>query len=287
MDSYAMLWPPFQHGLAKYWKDCPWPIYFITNFKDAPVGFTTIKTGKEINWTDKVKKALVSVDSEIIFWMMEDFWLPGPVQTDALIRFYQLMMEHKRIAHIRLMCPSYGVELAPRKECSHESDFDEKLWHFKPDAEYRCSVSAALWRKDVLLEFLNTPSIVNPWTFEQEASVLSMKTKRKYLCVVDPYIFPLAHYTNPYAVHKHEIVSKGRWNTLAAYEYALKEGLTVDFSRHPNGEVNIDFYTLFQKELPHPELIVEQGRGSQVIIDGDVRHRWCNFYKDQLAKIRG
>lgn len=236
-DQYCPLWEPFVHGMNKYWIDCPWKMYFITNFLEAPRGYTTIKTGKEISWGVKVKKALKEVNENIILWMMDDFWNPGKVKTNILVEFYDLMVKHQNIDHIRLMCPSTsdGV-VVPEKELSKVYENDGRLWHFRLDAEYRASVSLGFWRKEALLQYIEDD--MNPWMFEQKASVISTKTPNLYLCAIDPTIFPLCHNTNHYGI-KNEIMTKGRWMS-GAYEYAKKENLKIDFSHHPNGRENKD-----------------------------------------------
>jgi hypothetical protein len=240
MDPRSQLWPPFKHGFDKYWPDCPWTKYFITNRLEGPEGFRTIRTGKEFSWADKTITALELIDSELLLWMMEDFWLPGPVQTKVLVEFYELMLKHKNIDHIRLMPPS-GIDgiVIPDKECREVSEFDNRLWHFKRDASYRVSVTASFWRKDSLLSYIKDG--MDPWMFENEGSVASYNSPNLYLCLVDPYVFPIPHYTNPYQQQKNEMVSKGIWNK-SAVEYIKREGLTMDFSTHPNGLKNTGLF---------------------------------------------
>lgn len=239
MDTRSKLWPPFKHGFDKYWPDCPWPKYFITNYLEGPEGFKTLRTGKEINWADKTITALSQINSEIILWMMEDFWLPGPVRTEILVKFCDLM-QNRNIDHIRLMPPSLGDgTVVPEKECKEITEFDNRLWYFKDDATYRVSVTASLWKKSALLGYIYDG--MDPWRFETEGSVMSSSSKNLYLCLVDPYVFPIPHYTNPYQTNKNEMVSKGIWNK-AAIEYIRKEHLSMDFSIHPNGSINTGLY---------------------------------------------
>ena len=238
-DEYASLWPTFKHSFDKYWDDCPWTVYFITNHFNGPPGFQTIHTGKEINWADKVLTALSRVDSEIIFWMMEDFWLTGPVQTLLLKRYSKLMQKNKNIAQIRLLCPfDKEGRIIPEKELIDQTPFEGTLWYFKIDAEYRATVSATMWRKEKLLKYLRDG--MNPWLFEQQASVLSGQAPEElYLCTINPFTFPLCHLTNPYSKVecRDDVVTKGKWRK-AAYEYTRKEGLLVNFRYHPDGTFN-------------------------------------------------
>ena len=47
----------FCHGLEKYWPDCPYPVVFITNYLEPPVGIA-VKVGDENNFYRKLNTAL-------------------------------------------------------------------------------------------------------------------------------------------------------------------------------------------------------------------------------------
>jgi hypothetical protein len=235
-DKYSKLWPGLVHGFKKYWPDCPWPKYFITNYMDAPPGFKTIKTAKEFSWGSKATRALLQIDTDIVFWLMEDCWLPGPVDTTSMVKFYDLMMANPIIDHIRMVPPflSDGT-IVPERECDRPSKYDPRLWHFKEAAEWRASIMAPFWRRESLLGYLREGDSV--WSFEDQASIFSIKSAKEHLCVIDPYVFPFPHKTNPYQRVKDELMTKGEW-TKAAYDYCKVEGLTMNFSMHPNGMFN-------------------------------------------------
>ena len=236
-DKYAKLWSTFKHGFDKYWPDCPWERYFITNFMNGPRGFKTIKTLVETSWSNKAIRALMQIKTDIIFWMMEDCWHPGPVDTETMVKFYDLMMKNPNIDHIRFVPPflSDGT-IHPEHECSGPTPYDSRLWYFKQSAEWRASIMAPFWRRTSLLNYLKEGRSV--WQFEDEAGSLSTKSQKEHLCAVDPRIFPFPHKTNPYQTVKDEIVMKGAW-TSAAIDYCKTEGIKMDFSIHPNGVKNV------------------------------------------------
>lgn len=237
-DKYAKLWPALAHGFNKYWADCPWKKYFITNYMDAPPGFVTIKTATEFSWGIKAIRALHQVDADVVFWLMEDCWLSGPVDTQTMVEFYELMMQNPSIDHIRMVPPflSNGT-ITLERECDKPSVYDPRLWHFKPYGEWRASIMAPFWRRKSLLGYLREDDTV--WSFEDRAGLYSTKSEKEYLCVSTPYIFPFPHKTNPYQRVKDEMMTKGAWNE-AAYDYCKVEGLKMDFSLHPNGCFNTE-----------------------------------------------
>ena len=238
MDTRYKLWVPFKHGFDKYWPDCPWDKYFITNLIKGPVGFKTIITGHETSWGNKAIRALMQIDTDIVFFLMEDAWLPGPVDTEAMVKFYKIMMDNPKIDHIRMVPPTIETgTVSQRKELTQESPYDARLWSFKMDAEWRASIMAPFWRRRSLLSYLSVGQSV--WDFEDSAGALSSRRDTEHLCCIDPHVFPLPHRTNPYQTVKDEMVTKGRWNK-AAYEYIKKEQLAMNFKVHPNGEPNED-----------------------------------------------
>jgi len=233
-DRYAVLWGILKGSLDKYWPDRPWGIQFITNFLEAPKGCETIQVGHDQGWGSTVKRGLRKVSADIIVWMMEDFWITGPVQTKALLEFAEIM-EKNNIDHIRLLPPAYPDRgVVPERECKHPSSLDKRLWVFQDDAEFRASATIGLWKKDVFADYLREE--MNPWKFEQEAGVRSRGNDR-YLCCIDPYVYPMSWYCNPYPKCRGAIMSRGHWDR-SAYEYAEVEGLKIDFSVHPNGGIN-------------------------------------------------
>jgi hypothetical protein len=231
-DKYSVLWQPLVHGIDKYWQ-YHWKIKFITNFLDAPIG-DSIKVGEDKGWGNTIRKGLEQIDADIILWMMDDYWITGPVD-ENYINVFAWYMQLYNIDHIRLLPPAYPDKgVSPERECKHVSKIDSKLWIFKDDAEFRASATFGLWKKDIFVKYLQ--GINTPWEFEQKAGINSRGNDR-YLCNIDPYILPTSWYCNPYPNGKNSIVSRGKWDN-PAYEYAKYEGLNIDFSINPDGSKN-------------------------------------------------
>jgi len=251
-DKYSVLWPYLKHGYDKYWADCLWPKILLTSELEAPEGFVTVKTHVPKDWATHIIKGLSVIDEDIILFCMDDFWISGPVQTKTLSKFidYFSVLD---IDHIRLLPPAYqyidkirgGGKVTPERECKYVTTFDEKLWVFQDDAEYRASATIGLWRKDIFLGYLKDG--MTPWIFEQEAGIASRGNDR-YLCCVDPFVFPTPWYCNPYPNGKNSVVSRGKWD-IPAYEYAAYEGLNIDFTVNPDGTDGTDNFKKYKASL--------------------------------------
>jgi len=211
-DAYRPCWPPFVHGLEKYWPGRPWPVKFITNCLDAPIG-ETLKNPHR-NWSNRTSIALESMAEEaIILLLMEDYWLTQPVDTQSLKEFAALFANGD-IDYIRLR--QNGATIAQRPYWG-----DNRLFVTGDEEMYRAALQAGFWKVDALRE------LIEPGETAQQFEILGSKRSRgtdRMLCVRE----------SSYIQYVDSAVRLGKW-TAAAKEYAAKEKLHIDFSTNPDG----------------------------------------------------
>lgn len=222
LDAYSPAWKPFCHGMHRYWPDRPWPLAFATNHLVAPCG-STIKVGKERDWTDRIGRALRKVKTPLILWIISDNWLSAPVDTAALIDF---------AAHVKRGRAEYvgvfpGWEMGERKA---PFEHDPRLFVFERKNPYRASLKPAFWRVRTFLELLKEGE--SPWDFERWGSRRSRRYKDRFVTVMKWGYFPFVTTADPTYSWAASPVKRGRW-TIAAQQYAERENLKIDFSRHP------------------------------------------------------
>ena len=215
-DAYQSCWAPFCHGLKKYWPDCPWPIYFVTNFLEPPCGWT-LKVGKEQDWTATQRMALRQISSDVILFMLDDFWLTDRVDTKSLVEFADLILEGKA-DKIHL------TNFSDERKTVVPSDIDKRLNGYASNSKYRTALQGGLWRVGVFKSLMRDGE--SPWEFETKGSARSQKTPYTFLNIKE-HLY-LRYTTRPGAVEK------GQW-TQMAIDYAEREGLEVDFTRRPGG----------------------------------------------------
>jgi len=213
-DGYRSVWEPFCHGLRKYWPDCPWPVRFVTNYLDAPCG-GSLMVGEDSDWTAMQRRALGWVSSEVILFMLDDFWLTGPVDTKSLVEFADLIMD-KKVDRIHLT--NFGDE--KRTPC--KSNIDRRLNGYTKGSRYRTSLQAGLWRVDTFLSLMRDGE--SPWDFETKGSVRSQDSSFMFLNVKE-------HLYIPY-IKRPGACEQGEWTKLAR-EYAARERLKINFSKGP------------------------------------------------------
>lgn len=230
-DGFRATWEPFRHGFQKYWPDCPWPVKFITNFLDAPLG-ETVKMGDDggvYGWSSFSRRALELVHEPVVLWIHDDNWLSRRVDTETMIGLVRLF-GHEDLHLIRLsncyMATTCGVY-------RHHG----KLRMMHPDSRQRCSLQPSLWRRETLIELLVDDE--SPWKFEGEAPHRAREQMRgDFLCCQEGF-WPLHCVTHVDPDWDQEAVCRGKW-TVSAVKYAVRERVSVDFSVHPNGNRNTE-----------------------------------------------
>lgn len=219
-DRYAGVWPTLCYSFKKYWPDQPWPLRFVTNHLDPPCG-EAIKVGRDQGWTHATRQALQAMETPIVHWIHEDYWLFKKVNTAALLEFAQIVLRGDA-DYIRLT-PNIG-EL--RGSSAYEPD--PRLHVVPHDAEYRAALQAALWRVTTLLGLLRDGE--SAWLFETEGSKRARGKNERFLSVKDTSYFPFPRGTDP--EWDDEVVRRGVWTGEAA-RYLKLEGLNIDLGAHP------------------------------------------------------
>jgi len=153
-DKYSLAWSIFSWAFETYWKDCPFKIYFITNFLDAPLG-STIKVGS-LNWSEGTKVALEQIKEDYIIWFQEDFWLTNDTQTKDLIRLCSKMKKNN-VKHLRLY-------VSEKSKAVKRQALDDELDILNTNEYFRCAFNVGIWERTALLNLLDEKE--NIWKAE-------------------------------------------------------------------------------------------------------------------------
>lgn len=208
-DKGSKLWPIIQHCFDKYWKDCPYEVYFLTNTLDAPFG-KTIKVGEDKGWYHMVTTALPQIPYSSFIFLIDDYWLYNKVDQETLSKLVATV-ETKEADYIRIV-PSRGAV----------QYYNENLKYFNLDYQYRTSLGPSIWNKDFFLSLLREEE--NIWQFEMQ-SATRLNSTHKTLCVNRSGVFDVVceFKGSPW---KEEPVEKGKL-TETAYEFLKLEGLEI------------------------------------------------------------
>jgi hypothetical protein len=161
-DAYRDLWGPCLTLHRRYWPDCPYPTFLVSETRavDEP-GVQPLCAGARRAWSDVVRWALERLEHEHVLLVLDDFFLTRPVDT-AMLEARRAELAARGGGYLRLVPwpQPTGVVAGARDLGEHERG-----------APFRASLQAAFWRRQTLLDVL-TPG-ESPWQFETNASVRS------------------------------------------------------------------------------------------------------------------
>lgn len=202
-DRYADLWAPFMAQFARHWGDCHYRRYLATNHLAADfAGFRTLRLGEDRSWSDNLAAALGLIEEEYVLLFLEDLMLRAPVDGKLLARAMDWALNN-RVEQMRLN----AIEVPDERV----NDF---IGRVAEGAIYRTATVLTLWRRDVLLDLLESGE--SAWQFEIEGSERSDRYRHFYSVYRD--CFPVVN-----------SVIKGKWRRPAV-RMLRAQGTGVDLS---------------------------------------------------------
>jgi len=207
-DAYEDVWEPFFDLFFKYWPNCPFSVYLITNNKDYKnERVRVIKVGEDKGWASNTKKALNSLSDSHVILMLEDFFLQEKVDNSYIMSLL-LAMRDSGAGYLRLY-PAPEPDLPFNK-------MGEYIGLLSREASYRTSLMAAIWDKGILLDLLVDGE--NPWQMEMSGTERSRGLKRPFLSVKKDKT-ALNYF--------HHVIKKGMWY-YDAVKFAEREGMKIN-----------------------------------------------------------
>lgn len=219
-DKYSDLWPMYNHFFERFWPDCPYDKYFVTNDLDFDnSNFEFIKIGKDESWSDGLMKALeyLKIKYEYIFITLEDTPIIEKVSqkkiSEILKTFYQL--DGNFISFY-----TAGNNGAPTLKLNEYFGIIEKGALYRPNCVY------SFWKISVLEDLLVREE--NAWEFERYGSVRSDKYDKFFMV-----------YNNFFKISN--TIVKGKWQ-MSEYKRIKKLGFTPDMSKRVQNTFCEEFY---------------------------------------------
>lgn len=206
-DRYADLWPVFFAIFRKYWPDCPYPIYLGSNrlsFPDAEVN--PVLTQEDPNWSWSARCMIEQVPAGHLLVLLEDFFLFRPVDTGRIEQSLQAVRE---------LGAGY-LRLKPFPRPDRKVPGYPLIGEIERGAPYRCSLQAAIWRKDTLLSLLKDGETA--WDLEEKGATRSNALSEGFCSTWRPVL----HYTAG--------VTFGKW-LPHVLDKCRREGAPVDLTK--------------------------------------------------------
>lgn len=224
-DSFEDCWNPFFKLFSTYWKAPVQEIFLNTELKTYKFPGLNIQSSQvnlsnpdlKLTWSECLIDALKKINTPLILYMQEDYFIEQPVDVPLINEMAQLMYDNSVIKYIGLTRigsypPFFNYEKDPR------------LVVVSKNSRYRISLQAGLWRKDILLAYLRSDE--NAWMFEIFGTIRSRKKNELFLAV-NREIYNTSQ--KPVIVYEHTGIVKGKWhpNIPALFE---KHNIKVDYS---------------------------------------------------------
>jgi len=203
-DNYSDLWKPFFELFARFWPDCPYKVYLISNHKEA--GWDRVKAirvGDDISWSDNLLTAIRRIDEEYVFMFLEDLFLDKPVNSSKVSVLFDWAVDEKA-NYVRAALRSNNAD----------KPHNDMVGEISKGSIYRASTVMALWKKDVLADILRPGE--SAWQFEFRGTERSDKYDKFY--AVKQSLFSTVN-----------TIVKGKWERKAL-KRVMECGIQVDLS---------------------------------------------------------
>ena len=219
-DKYHEAWMPFFSLLNKYWGECHYPKYLLTeSYTYSDYGVKTINSADQ-EWSSRLLDALNKIETEYVLFFLEDFFIMEKVKDDMINRYLSYMDSDDNISVIYLKS-STGQNIV--------SDLYPDLIKMEKGKKYYLNFQAAIWRRKDFIRVI-APKL-SPWEIEENSG---WDVRGDFYCVrnssyndckddVIPYLWALE---TGYGICK----SKWLWNNRALFK---KEGIDCDCSSLP------------------------------------------------------
>jgi hypothetical protein len=218
-DRFQDLWRPFFKLFRRFWPDCAYPVFLITNQLDyAHDAVTTLKCGPDRGWASNMRAALRSLPFDYLLYMQEDYLIHRSVD-DARIRSLIGIMRETGAGCLRLYpCPGPDTPLAGFQDVGLISK----------GSDYRVSLQAAVWDKRTLGKLLVDGE--TGWEMELRGTKRSDRLDVRFLSVPrDPVTEENSDPALPYLC---TAVVRGKWRPDAV-EFCRSYGIEIDLARRP------------------------------------------------------
>lgn len=159
-DGYSFLWSDFFNLFNLNWPDCPYNIYLLTNeinfnYKNVK----TITTSKKSEWSQKVRKAIDSIDEKYFLLLLEDFFISEKINNKEIEKMIHFIQQNN-IVYAKLPYKGQFNKFKNKKFSN------QKNYYMIYQDEYYCiSLLPSIWEKNFLNEKIGEGNY-RPWQFE-------------------------------------------------------------------------------------------------------------------------
>jgi hypothetical protein len=156
-DSYSDLWEPCIRMFTKFWPDCPYDKYIMSNSKIIEYGnFRNLKVGPDQSWSHGLKLALdeLKLEYDYVFTFLEDYYFVETIDNEYIVDMINCF--------ISLDGNFLSLFKLPSSLSNCGNSFFGELENNIP---YRQSCVFTVWKINTLYDILDVKEI--EWEFEK------------------------------------------------------------------------------------------------------------------------
>ncbi len=176
-DKYEDAWEPFFRLLKIHWPECEnYRIILNTETKVYNCDFLDVETfcgGKSITWSKRLKSVLRRINSELVLFLMEDFFLKSRVDDQEFLNVVNFMLSNEDVGYISV---KYKENKIYKNGCLAEGRFVPRD---ELPVNLRVPLIASMWNRKWLIKLIRNHE--TPWEFEQYAGIRSLRYKNQVL----------------------------------------------------------------------------------------------------------
>lgn len=160
-DGYMDSWIDYIRCFKKFWSDCPYKHYIISNTESIEEnGITFISAGPDAEYSKKVQTALEQIDADYYLLMLEDFYIGKQLEQNVL----ETILDYIEKENLDYYCLSSLSSFTKYKSDLYDNSKDY-LYKINPNNRYTLGCQAVIWKKEFLVQCVGK-SNYNAWIFE-------------------------------------------------------------------------------------------------------------------------
>jgi hypothetical protein len=161
-DSYSPLWKNFDILFQRYWQ-LETKNYLVSETLTYDNDLYKTITLGQLQWGERMLKALDEIDTEYTFFILDDYYLTEPFTEEFVQNHIKILEQYK--ADKIMMDIDYGEPVY------HLEHIVDDLYKFKNHSDYLNSVQPSIWKTDYLKKVMK--SEYSPWNFEVEGNAFT------------------------------------------------------------------------------------------------------------------
>jgi hypothetical protein len=206
-DAFFDAWKPFTAFLKKFWPDCPFQVFLLTNqLQVRSPSIRPIAVGPDRGWASNLLAALPQIAHDYLLYLQEDYFLTAAVQTSQLAQDFCGAIE------------SDAAALCFRARSRPDPGFqalNDRFGVVPLDSDGRTRSQVTLWKKEALQSILREGETA--WDFEARGSARTQRMR----------ILSYRRRENTPIPYLMSAISRGLWMP-EAIELCRNHGVAID-----------------------------------------------------------